>query len=187
MASETTATGKVKGFGQPGEVPGWVNYALLPLLNLVAALLVSSLVILAIGENPDCRDASAALRLVRLSRGDRLHTLLLDQLHLHRSGGRGGVPLRPVQHRRRGAGLYRRAGDRLGGALSRLAAVAADRDPRHRGGCRRRCRLGLHSGISSGATRQPHRHHDYYVQLHRSLDHDVAAGRRADSAGPAIP
>ena len=52
MASETTATGKAKGFGQPGEVPGWVNYALLPLLNLVAALLVSSLVILAIGENP---------------------------------------------------------------------------------------------------------------------------------------
>ena len=52
MTSETTATGKVKGFGQPGEVPGWVNYALLPVLNLVAALLVSSLVILAIGENP---------------------------------------------------------------------------------------------------------------------------------------
>src|SRR4051812_29524021 len=52
MASETTATDKVKVFGQPGEVPGWVNYALLPVLNLVAALLVSSLVILAIGENP---------------------------------------------------------------------------------------------------------------------------------------
>jgi simple sugar transport system permease protein len=52
MASETTPTGKVKGIGQPGEVPSWVNYALLPVLNLVAALLVSSLVILAIGENP---------------------------------------------------------------------------------------------------------------------------------------
>src|SRR4051794_39257590 len=36
MASGTTATGKVKVFGQPGEVPGWVNYALLPVLNLVA-------------------------------------------------------------------------------------------------------------------------------------------------------
>ncbi|EWY38377.1 sugar ABC transporter permease [Skermanella stibiiresistens SB22] len=33
-------------------MPGWVNYALLPALNLVAALAVSSLVILAIGENP---------------------------------------------------------------------------------------------------------------------------------------
>ena len=52
MASGTTATGSGKGFGQPGEVPGWVNYALLPVLNLAAALVVSSLVILAIGENP---------------------------------------------------------------------------------------------------------------------------------------
>ncbi|UEM21616.1 ABC transporter permease [Skermanella mucosa] len=52
MASGTTATGIGKGFGQPGEVPGWVNNALLPVLNLAAALVVSSLVILAIGENP---------------------------------------------------------------------------------------------------------------------------------------
>ncbi|WP_158043651.1 ABC transporter permease [Skermanella pratensis] len=52
MASGTTAKGIGKGFGQPGEVPAWVNNALLPVLNLVAALVVSSLVILAIGENP---------------------------------------------------------------------------------------------------------------------------------------
>src|SRR5690349_3451131 len=48
MADGTVTT----GFGQPGEVPGWVNFALLPVLNLMAALLVSSLVILIIGENP---------------------------------------------------------------------------------------------------------------------------------------
>ena len=42
MASGTTATGSGKGFGQPGEVPGWVNNALLPVLNLAAALVVSS-------------------------------------------------------------------------------------------------------------------------------------------------
>ena len=41
-----------KGFGMPGEVPGWVNYALLPLLNLLVALILSGLVILVIGENP---------------------------------------------------------------------------------------------------------------------------------------
>lgn len=41
-----------KGFGMPGEVPGWVNYALLPLLNLLAAFVLSGLVILVIGENP---------------------------------------------------------------------------------------------------------------------------------------
>ena len=38
--------------GQPGAVPGWVGYALLPLLNLVAAFALSGLVILVIGENP---------------------------------------------------------------------------------------------------------------------------------------
>ena len=41
-----------KGFGMPGEVPGWVNYALLPLLNLLVAVALSALVILVIGENP---------------------------------------------------------------------------------------------------------------------------------------
>lgn len=40
------------GKGQPGAVPGWVGYALLPLLNLAAAILLSGLVILVIGENP---------------------------------------------------------------------------------------------------------------------------------------
>ncbi len=40
------------GKGQPGAVPGWVGYALLPLLNLIAAFALSGLVILIIGENP---------------------------------------------------------------------------------------------------------------------------------------
>ncbi|MBP2307235.1 ABC transporter permease [Azospirillum melinis] len=40
------------GKGQPGAVPGWVGYALLPVLNLVAAFVLSGLVILVIGENP---------------------------------------------------------------------------------------------------------------------------------------
>lgn len=39
-------------FGVPGAIPGWVNYALLPLLNLLAAFVLSGAVILAIGENP---------------------------------------------------------------------------------------------------------------------------------------
>ncbi|NYZ17434.1 ABC transporter permease [Azospirillum sp. RWY-5-1] len=36
----------------PAEVPGWVGYLLLPLLNLAAAFLLSGVVILLIGENP---------------------------------------------------------------------------------------------------------------------------------------
>ena len=35
-----------------GELPGWVIYGLLPVLNLAAALIVSGLVVLMIGENP---------------------------------------------------------------------------------------------------------------------------------------
>jgi general nucleoside transport system permease protein len=35
-----------------GELPGWVNLGLLPLLNLAAAFLVSGLIVLLLGENP---------------------------------------------------------------------------------------------------------------------------------------
>jgi general nucleoside transport system permease protein len=37
---------------RPGELPGWVNLGLLPLLNLGAAFLVSGLIVLFLGENP---------------------------------------------------------------------------------------------------------------------------------------
>jgi ABC-type uncharacterized transport system permease subunit len=37
---------------RPGELPRWVEYGLLPILNLAAAFLVSGLVVIAIGENP---------------------------------------------------------------------------------------------------------------------------------------
>jgi len=35
-----------------GELPKWVNYGLIPLLNLTAAFLVAGLVVIAVGENP---------------------------------------------------------------------------------------------------------------------------------------
>jgi simple sugar transport system permease protein len=35
-----------------GELPGWVNLGLLPLLNLAAAFVVSGLIVLLLGENP---------------------------------------------------------------------------------------------------------------------------------------
>ena len=52
MAQEAAQGVTGRGFGRPGEVPGWVGFALLPLLNLLAALVLSGLVILVIGENP---------------------------------------------------------------------------------------------------------------------------------------
>ena len=35
-----------------GELPGWVDLGLLPLLNLLAALIVSGLIVVLLGENP---------------------------------------------------------------------------------------------------------------------------------------
>ncbi|MGH6916948.1 MAG: ABC transporter permease, partial [Geminicoccaceae bacterium] len=35
-----------------GELPGWLNLGLLPLLNLAAAFVVSGLIVLFLGENP---------------------------------------------------------------------------------------------------------------------------------------
>ena len=35
-----------------GDLPGWVDVGLIPLLNLVVALIVAGLVVLIIGENP---------------------------------------------------------------------------------------------------------------------------------------
>ncbi len=39
-------------FGTPPKIPGWVNYALVPLMNLLAALLISGVVIIIVGDNP---------------------------------------------------------------------------------------------------------------------------------------
>ncbi len=52
MAQDAAQGVTGRGFGRPGAIPGWVGYALLPLLNLIAALVLSGLVILVIGENP---------------------------------------------------------------------------------------------------------------------------------------
>ncbi|MGA7269140.1 MAG: ABC transporter permease, partial [Aestuariivirga sp.] len=38
--------------GARGELPAWVDVGLIPLLNLIVALLVAGLVVVIIGENP---------------------------------------------------------------------------------------------------------------------------------------
>ena len=37
---------------RPGELPGWVDLGLLPLLNLAAAFVVSGIIVVILGENP---------------------------------------------------------------------------------------------------------------------------------------
>ncbi|MBL4740981.1 MAG: ABC transporter permease [Sneathiella sp.] len=39
-------------FGSPAKVPAWVNLALIPLINLAAALFISGIVILIVGDDP---------------------------------------------------------------------------------------------------------------------------------------
>ncbi|WP_207485964.1 ABC transporter permease [Arenibaculum pallidiluteum] len=46
------ASGAGTGAARSGRLPAWTDYALLPVLNLFAALVVSGIVILLIGENP---------------------------------------------------------------------------------------------------------------------------------------
>jgi len=45
------ATQKPK-FGTPAKIPGWINYAVIPLVNLFAALVISGIVILIVGDDP---------------------------------------------------------------------------------------------------------------------------------------
>jgi len=45
------ADAKVK-FGTPAKIPGWINYAIVPLVNLIAAFLISGIVIIIIGDDP---------------------------------------------------------------------------------------------------------------------------------------
>jgi hypothetical protein len=90
------------------KLPAWADYGLIPLINLFVAFVVAGLVVLLVGENP----LRAAVILVEgaFGKGDRhrLHPVLRHHLHLHRPVGGGRLPLRPVQHRRRGPGLHRR-------------------------------------------------------------------------------
>jgi ABC-type uncharacterized transport system permease subunit len=79
-----------------GQLPRWVDYGLIPFLNLAAAFLVSGLVVILIGENPI--DAVKVLIWGSLGLHGRLriHTLLCNQLHFHRARGGSRVSRRPL-------------------------------------------------------------------------------------------
>ena len=175
----------MKGFGGPTQAPAWVTHGLVPLINLGLALLIAGIIIALIGENP-----LEALRPPRPRRrglpgGDRLHALLHHQLRLHRARRRHRLPLRPLQHWRRGPGLSGRPRRGAYRALSGpLAGARGDsaRD-RLRHGLRRL--LGLHPRLAAGEARQPHRHHDDHVQLPGRGADDLPAGRDLHQAGAA--
>ena len=156
---------------------------LLPLINLLLAFVVAGLVVLLIGENPLAAASCHHRRRLRLRLRLRLHALLRDQLHLHRPRRGGRRPCRPVQHRRRGPGLYRRprrhrssaspSTSACPGALTFPLAILA--------AARVRRALGLHPGLAAGQARQPRRHHHHHVQLHRRGADGLHAGQRAEA------
>ena len=161
--------------------------ALLPVINLALALRCPASSSSLLGENPLGRPAAARGRRLRHGGGDRLHALLRDELRLHRPGRGRRLPRRALQHRRGGPGLHRRprrrrcsaSGPAAGrSALVLPAAVVA--------AARLRRRLGVHPGVAPGPARQPRRHHDDHVQLHRLGADDLSPGQRADQARPAV-
>ena len=166
------------------KLPGWIDYGLIPLINLVVAFAVAGLVVLAVGESP----LEAAALMLRgafgYRRGRRLHPLLRHQLHLHRPRRRGRLPWRPLQHRRRGAGLCRRARRRRRGAVARRGpALVAEPAAGGRPVLRLRRALGADPRLSPGEARQPHRHHHHHVQLHRRRADGLSPRRRAEAGG----
>ncbi len=148
-------------------LPAWADVALIPLINVAAAFVISGFVVLAIGENP----LEAVQILITGALGDLegigftlyyatsfIFTGLAVAICFH-----AGLFNIGVEGQAYVAGLGRGAG----GALSRLPA-------RLQSGCRRdrrrravRRRLRRDSRLSAGQARQPHRHHDDHVQLHR--------------------
>ena len=143
----------------------------------------SGIIVRIIGVDPIHALRLLVVGAIGSSEVDRLHALLRHQLHLHRAGRRRRLPCRAVQHRRRGPGLYRRAGLRAGHPGARpVPAGLADDPARHRRGRPVRRGLGRRAGLAAGLARQPHRHHHHHVQL-RGLGADgLPDGERADRA-----
>ena len=83
-------------FGSPAKVPAWVNLALIPLVNLTAAFILSGVVILIVGDNPLTALEVSGIRCVWLCGCYWLHALLYHQLYLHRPRRCHRFPLRPV-------------------------------------------------------------------------------------------
>ena len=116
------------------KLPRWADYGLIPLVNLLVAFLVAGLVVLLVGENP--LRAAVILFDGAFGSGQNIaYTLFYATNFIFTGPRRGGrLPLRPVQHRRRGPGLYRRPrrGARRARRFDSVAALVADLPAGHR-------------------------------------------------------
>ena len=165
-------------------LPPWADVALIPLVNVAAAFVISGFVVLAIGENP----LEAVQILITGALGD-LEGIGFT-LYYATSFIFTGLAVAICFH----AGLFNIGVEGqayiagLGAALAALhlgflpGYTRWFRRDRRRRAVRRRLRGD--SRLSAGLSRQPHRHHDDHVQLHRLCDHGLPAGRRAARSRP---
>ena len=160
---------------RPGELPGWVNLGLLPLLNLAAAFLVSGLIVLVLGENP--LEAVRLLIFGSFGYAEAIgYTLFYATSFIFT-----GLAVAIAFH----CGLFNIGGEGqayVGGlgvvlvGLHWLAALAGGGAACNLGSrCFRRL-LGVHPWLASGPARQPRRDHHDHVQFHCFRAHDVSPG-----------
>jgi ABC-type uncharacterized transport system permease subunit len=92
------------------DMPRWATGIVLPILNLLSALLVAALVIHLLGEDPVESMQILINSADRQSGRPVVHAVLRVDLRLYRPGRVGGDAGGPVQHRRRGPDVFRRPG-----------------------------------------------------------------------------
>ena len=163
-------------------LPAWADVALIPLVNVAAAFVISGFVVLAIGENP----LEAVQSLVLGALGDLegigytlfyatsfiftgLSVAICFHAGLFNIGTEGQAYMAGL-----GAALVALHFGFLPGYTLAIAAII--------GAAVVRRRLRGHSRLSAGLSRQPHRHHDDHVQLHRLRHHGLPARQRAAQA-----
>ena len=175
---------RARGMSSPlRPLPQWADVALIPLVNVGAAFVISGLVVLAIGENP----LEAVQILITGALGD-LEGIGFT-LYYATSFIFTGLAVAICFH----AGLFNIGVEGqayvagLGAALAALNlgflpgySLVARGDPRR---CPVRRGVRVHPGLSSGQARQPHRHYDDHVQLHRLGLDGLPAGRRSPRPG----
>jgi hypothetical protein len=156
------------------QLPRWVDLGLIPLLNLIVAFLVAGLVVLMVGENPI--DAVGIIIEGALGWGEGIGFTLFYATNFIFTGLAVAVAFH--------AGLFNIGGEGqayVGGLGVAVVCLSLDAylpwRRRVRGG------LGVHSGLSAGDARQPHRDHNDHVQFSGVQPDGVSAGQRGEGRG----
>ena len=149
---------------QPIKLPKWVDIGVIPALNILAALAVSALVILALGENP--ADALEVMLYGAFGYDEAIgYTLYYTTNFIFT-----GLAVAVAFH----AGLFNIGGEGqayIGGLGVGLVILALDglrpgtgtRCAGHDRGWAFRRNLGGGAGLAAGLSRQSHCHHDHHV------------------------